>query len=99
MNVDDRFHDSVAVRAMARRVQARAAELTHEVTLMEVCGTHTHAIAMAGLRHMLPTSVRLISGPGCPVCVTPVEYIDKALDWCAKYNMTLLLDVHTAMGS
>ncbi|MBZ5640307.1 MAG: hydrogenase formation protein HypD, partial [Acidobacteriia bacterium] len=45
---------------------------------MEVCGTHTHAIAAAGLRRMLPPQVRLISGPGCPVCVTPVDYLDRA---------------------
>ena len=49
------------------------------VTFMEVCGTHTHAIAEAGLRRRLPDRVRLISGPGCPVCVTPLELIDKAL--------------------
>jgi len=46
---------------------------------MEVCGTHTMAIARFGLRDLLPDNVRLISGPGCPVCVTPKEYIDYAL--------------------
>lgn len=45
---------------------------------MEVCGTHTHAIAEAGLRGALRPAVRLISGPGCPVCVTPVSYLDRA---------------------
>jgi len=47
------------------------------LTLMEVCGTHTSAIAASGLRALLPTSVRLVSGPGCPVCVTPSSYIDR----------------------
>jgi len=47
--------------------------------LMEVCGTHSHAIAQYGIKQLLPQGVRLISGPGCPVCVTPVEIIDLAL--------------------
>jgi hydrogenase expression/formation protein HypD len=46
---------------------------------MEVCGTHTMAMARAGLRGLLPETIRLVSGPGCPVCVTPVGYVDHAL--------------------
>lgn len=53
------------------------------VTIMEVCGTHTVAIARMGLRGLLPETVKLLSGPGCPVCVTPVETIDKAI-WLAQ---------------
>lgn len=47
------------------------------VTVMEVCGTHTAAIARHGLRSLLPSAIRLVSGPGCPVCVTPPDYIDR----------------------
>lgn len=47
------------------------------LTLMEVCGTHTSAIAASGLKSLLPASIRLVSGPGCPVCVTPSSYIDR----------------------
>lgn len=47
--------------------------------IMEVCGTHTHAIFRLGIRSLLPENITLISGPGCPVCVTPVTYIDEAL--------------------
>ena len=50
------------------------------VKLMEVCGTHTMAIARAGIRSVLPGNVELLSGPGCPVCVTPAEVIDAVLD-------------------
>lgn len=50
--------------------------------LMEICGTHTMAIAKAGLRSLLAPGVELISGPGCPVCVTPAGDIDAALDLC-----------------
>lgn len=50
--------------------------------IMEVCGTHTHEIFRLGLRKLLPENVELISGPGCPVCVTPVGFIDEAC-WLA----------------
>lgn len=49
------------------------------MTIMEVCGTHTMAIARFGLRSLLPKNINLISGPGCPVCVTPNEYLDRAI--------------------
>ena len=49
------------------------------MTLMEVCGTHAHQFARYGLAQMLPECVELLSGPGCPVCVTPVGEIDAAL--------------------
>lgn len=50
-----------------------------QVNLMEVCGTHTMAIAKSGIRRMLPENVRLLSGPGCPVCVTPAGVMDEIL--------------------
>ena len=49
------------------------------IRIMEVCGTHTHEIFRQGIRQLLPESIELISGPGCPVCVTPVGYIDEAV--------------------
>ncbi len=72
------FFDRRAVAALVERIRKESASLTGTATLMEVCGTHTHAIAAAGLRRFLPPAVRLISGPGCPVCVTPVGYLDRA---------------------
>lgn len=54
-----------------------------KIRMMEVCGTHTHEIFRLGIRKLLPESIELISGPGCPVCVTPVSYIDEAV-WLAK---------------
>lgn len=50
------------------------------ITIMEVCGTHTMAIARHGLKKLFPPGVRMVSGPGCPVCVTPVEDIDRAIE-------------------
>lgn len=50
-----------------------------EIRIMEVCGTHTAAIMQGGLRSLLPRGITLISGPGCPVCITPGAYIDQAV--------------------
>lgn len=73
------FSDPQLVRELAGKIAALAEKLPRRVTFMEVCGTHTNAIAAAGLRRLLPSTVRLISGPGCPVCVTPVGYVDQAI--------------------
>ena len=49
------------------------------IRVMEVCGTHTHAIFKFGIRNILPDNIKLISGPGCPVCVTETGFIDEAI--------------------
>jgi len=59
------------------------------MTLMEVCGTHTMAIARSGLKTLLPENIRLLSGPGCPVCVTPAEVIDAVLELAMEKNVIL----------
>jgi hydrogenase expression/formation protein HypD len=73
------LRDPKAIAGLLREIVELSRTVGRKVTLMEVCGTHTHAVAAAGLRRMLPDGVRLISGPGCPVCVTPVDYLDRAL--------------------
>ena len=60
-----------------------------EIRIMEVCGTHTHEIFRLGLRQILPPPIRLISGPGCPVCVTPVSFIDEAVILATDHNVTI----------
>ncbi|MDO5412231.1 MAG: hydrogenase formation protein HypD [bacterium] len=59
------------------------------MTLMEVCGTHTMAIARSGLKTLLPGNIRLLSGPGCPVCVTPAEAIDGVLELAMEKNVII----------
>ena len=59
------------------------------VKLMEVCGTHTMSIAKAGIRSLLPEGVELLSGPGCPVCVTPAEVIDAVLTLAMEKDLIL----------
>ena len=79
---------SESIRAACDRISAlvgqylATAEADH-VNIMEVCGTHTMAIARSGLRTLLPAELALISGPGCPVCVTDQSYIDQAV-WLAR---------------
>ncbi len=72
-----------------RVIDAMAALPLGEVRLMEVCGTHTMAIARSGIRTMLPPNVRLLSGPGCPVCVTPCEVIDAVLELAMRPGVIL----------
>ena len=59
------------------------------VRIMEVCGTHTHEIFRLGIRKILPPQVELISGPGCPVCVTPVGFIDEAVYLALEKQVTI----------
>ena len=60
-----------------------------EIRLMEVCGTHTMSIAEAGIKSMLPKEVKLLSGPGCPVCVTPPQVIDAVLELSMEKNVII----------
>ena len=60
-----------------------------KLRIMEVCGTHTHEIFRLGIRKILPESIELISGPGCPVCVTPVGFIDEACMLALEKNCVI----------
>lgn len=71
------FRNESLGRALVSSIQRRAPK--RPVRLMEVCGTHTMAVHRHGLGSLLPESVRLLSGPGCPVCVTPNRYLDEAI--------------------
>ena len=79
MNYQDDFRTRELVAGMAGEIARMAGRLERPVSFMEVCGTHTMAIYQYGIRSLLPEKVRLVSGPGCPVCVTPVGYLDRAL--------------------
>jgi hydrogenase expression/formation protein HypD len=72
----DEYRDEAAVGAVVRAIRDT---VTRPWTLMEVCGGQTHSILKFGLDELLPAQVRLVHGPGCPVCVTPLEMIDKAV--------------------
>jgi len=64
-------------------------KLSDSISIMEVCGTHTMAISKYGLRQIIPETINLISGPGCPVCVTPAFDIDTILEITENYDISL----------
>jgi len=64
-------------------------KITRPVNLMEVCGTHTVAIFKHGIRSLLPDGLKLLSGPGCPVCVTSIKDVDKAIAFAKADNVIL----------
>ncbi len=77
MDYIDPYRDSKAVEYLVKDISSIS--LNREIRLMEVCGTHTMSIRKFGINNILPSNIKLLSGPGCPVCVTPTEYIDKAI--------------------
>jgi hydrogenase expression/formation protein HypD len=76
----DEYRDPALARRLLADIHATA---TRPWTIMEVCGGQTHTIVRQGIDELLPDGVRMIHGPGCPVCVTPLEMIDKALSIAA----------------
>ena len=72
----DEYRDREIAGRLAERISALTVE---EITLMEVCGGHTWAIQKSGIQSLLPENISLLSGPGCPVCVTSKKYIDQAV--------------------
>lgn len=79
MLYDSYFKNPKDVPLLLDKIRKYSAK-TGPVRLMEICGTHTMAIARSGIRSILPQNVQLLSGPGCPVCVTPSGIIDMTLD-------------------
>lgn len=78
MKYIDEFKDLVRGSGILKEIVRLA---TDKVSLMEICGSHTHAICKSGLRAVLPDNINLISGPGCPVCVTSQPEIDAIIDF------------------
>lgn len=76
MNVVDAFRSREITAPLVTEIRR---SLSRPVRLMEVCGTHTMAIFRHGIRALLPEGITLLSGPGCPVCVTPIQHIDAFL--------------------
>ena len=79
MKHQNEYRDPELARAQLQAIRQAVDGFDRTITLMEVCGTHTMAIYQHGIRTLLPDQIRLISGPGCPVCVTPVGYVDQAV--------------------
>jgi len=88
MKYIDEFRDGERAKVLAAAI-AREADPARRYHLMEFCGGHTHAIARYGLSDLLPGNVRMIHGPGCPVCVLPVGRIDNAIELAQRPGLIL----------
>src|SRR5512139_2879736 len=79
MKFIDEFRNADIARELLNKIRITLERIGQPVALMEVCGTHTMAIYRHGIKSILPPSLKLLSGPGCPVCVTPNRYLDYAI--------------------
>jgi len=86
MKYIDEYRNPEIAKNLLNRIEKEALELL-PVKIMEVCGTHTMSIFRSGIKNILPEKIRLISGPGCPVCVTPNRYLDKLITLSKKKNV------------
>ena len=77
-NLYDDFRDADTIKAYAKIIAEDAKKLTSAINIMEVCGGHTHTIMKYGILQLLPSNIKFIHGPGCPVCIMPKERIDHA---------------------
>lgn len=95
------FQDPAVARQFLQRIHEAVGDAPEPIRLMEVCGTHTMAIHQHGIRSLLPGKVRLVSGPGCPVCVTPIGYLDHAIALSRQTNtiITTFGDMMRVPGS
>ena len=85
MKYVDEYRDADAADALRRSIER---ELSGPLVVMEVCGGQTHSIVRYGLDELLPPEIELVHGPGCPVCVTPLEMIDRAHAIAARPDVT-----------
>lgn len=88
MKYVDEFRDGTLARGLGEAI-ARAADPARDYAFMEFCGGHTHAISRYGVIDLLPSNVRMIHGPGCPVCVLPVGRIDMAIRLAMEQAVTI----------
>lgn len=84
MKYSSEYRDPQLARALVEAIAADVSDYAGTMTLMEVCGTHTMSIYQHGIRSLLPEQIRLVSGPGCPVCVTPIGYVDRAVAYARQ---------------
>ena len=88
MKYIDEYRDGELARQIAARIH-QASRPGHDYRFMEFCGGHTHAISRYGVSDLLPANVRMIHGPGCPVCVLPIGRIDQAIQLALEHGVIL----------
>jgi hydrogenase expression/formation protein HypD len=80
----DEYRDADLAKALLAKIKQRA---TGKYALMEICGGQTHSLVRNGILNLLPDTIEMVHGPGCPVCVTPVEKIDLAVELAQRPNI------------
>ena len=88
MKYIDEFRDGDVARTLAAKI-ATTVQPQRRYSFMEFCGGHTHAISRYGLSDLLPENVRMVHGPGCPVCVLPIGRVDMAIRLALEHGVTL----------
>ena len=102
MKYIDEFRNGTIAISLSDKI-AELVKGFRKITIMEVCGSHTMSVYRYGLKRLLPPNIRLLSGPGCPVCVTPVSFIDTAITILHKFADEIIIttfgDLFRAPGS
>ena len=88
MKYIDEFRNQKLISKIIKKIRTIAPE--SKINIMEVCGTHTQNFRRFNLAKLLPDNLRFISGPGCPVCVSPQRYIDQAIQLSQDKDVIML---------
>lgn len=86
MEIINKFNDADLSLSLLEKIKEKSKA---EINIMEVCGTHTRSIYNFGIDKLLPKEIKLISGPGCPICVTPMSYIDNAIELTERKDVII----------
>ncbi len=89
MKFIDEYADPELVKKLVHLIQKDLEDISRPVNLMEVCGTHTMSIGRSGIRSIVPDKLKLLSGPGCPVCVTPSGYISASIELAEREEVLI----------
>ncbi len=87
MRYIDEYRDPKIAQALVDRIHAK---VTRPWVLMEICGGQTHTLMRYGIDELIAPQVELVHGPGCPVCVTPIEIVDKAVEIASRKDVTFV---------
>jgi len=87
MRYIDEYRDPIIARALVDRISAK---VTRPWVLMEICGGQTHTLMRYGIDELIAPQIELVHGPGCPVCVTPIEIVDKAVEIASRKDVTFV---------
>jgi hydrogenase expression/formation protein HypD len=90
MKFIDEYRDLALAKGILPQIELVSKKIGHQVQFMEVCGTHTVAIFKYGIKDLLPKNIKLLSGPGCPVCVTAPEDVDAAIELARTESVILV---------